>query len=60
MKKAKPFSVSVPLWMIEYIKATPEIRPSKLFQRAIMEEKSKLDIEKEYKVCRECSIKIYE
>ena len=60
MRKAKPFSVSVPLWMIEYIKATPEIRPSKLFQRAIMEEKSKLDIEKEYKVCRECNLKIYE
>ena len=51
MKSAKPFSVSVPLWMIEYIRATPEIKPSTLFQMAIMEEKKRLDTEKEYKIC---------
>ena len=57
MKSAKPFSVSVPLWMIEYIRATPEIRPSTLFQMAIMEEKKRLDTEKEYKICTICNNK---
>ena len=39
----KSISISVPLWMIEYIRATPEIKPSKLFQEAILNEKDKLD-----------------
>ena len=37
--------------MIEFIRETPEIKPSKLFQMAIMKEKIRLDTEKEYKIC---------
>ena len=50
MKKAKQpetycksISVSVPLWMIEYIKSTPEINQSKLFQEAILNAKKDLE-----------------
>ena len=39
----KSISVSVPLWMIEYIQSIPEIRPSKLFQEAILKAKDNLD-----------------
>ena len=47
----KSISVSVPLWMIEYIKSTPEIRPSTIFQMAIIEEKNRIE---EYKICKVC------
>ena len=50
MKKAKQpetycksISVSVPLWMIEYIKSTPAIKPSKLFQESILNAKKDLE-----------------
>ena len=39
----KSISVSVPIWMIEYIRATPEIKPSKLFQDAIVKAKNDLE-----------------
>ena len=39
----KSMTVSAPLWMIKYIRETPEIKPSKLFQDAILNAKDKLD-----------------
>ena len=39
----KSMSVAVPLWMIDYIRSTPEIRPSTIFQRAILKEKDRLE-----------------
>ena len=61
MKKVKQretycisMTVSAPIWMVEYLKATPEIRTSTIFQRAILEEKNKLENKRSYNILQKC------
>ena len=39
----KSMTVSAPLWMIKYIRETPEIKPSKMLQEAVLEKKKELE-----------------